>query len=51
VVAGVARLLDGRHRGSGAMAPGEAFDAGDVLTELAEVVDGYEVRRPDPVRS
>ena len=35
VVEGVVRLLDGRHRGPGALAPGEAFDAADVLTALA----------------
>ena len=34
VVEGAVRLLDGRHRGPGAMAPGEAFDAGDVLAAL-----------------
>ncbi|WP_284535337.1 saccharopine dehydrogenase NADP-binding domain-containing protein [Nocardioides sp. T2.26MG-1] len=34
VVEGAARLLDGRHRGAGAAAPGEAFDAADVLTAL-----------------
>jgi len=35
VVEGVARLLDGRHRGPGASAPGQVFDAADVLTALA----------------
>ena len=34
VVEGVVRLLDGRHRGPGAAAPGEAFDAADVLATL-----------------
>jgi short subunit dehydrogenase-like uncharacterized protein len=34
VVEGVARLLEGRYRGAGAMAPGEAFDAADVLAAL-----------------
>lgn len=31
---GVVRLLDGRHRGAGALAPAEAFDAADVLAAL-----------------
>lgn len=44
VVEGVARLLDGRHRGAGALAPGEAFDAGDVLAAL-ERDAGLLVRR------
>ena len=34
VVEGAVRLLDGRHRGPGALAPGEAFDAADVLATL-----------------
>ncbi|CUR60572.1 Saccharopine dehydrogenase [metagenome] len=34
VVEGVARLLDGRHHGAGAAAPGQAFDAVDVLEAL-----------------
>jgi hypothetical protein len=34
VVEGVARLLDGRHHGSGACAPGQVFDAADVLRTL-----------------
>src|SRR3712207_1996515 len=34
VVEGAVRLLDGRHRGAGAAAPGEAFDAADVLASL-----------------
>lgn len=34
VVEGAVRLLDGRHRGPGAAAPGEAFDAADVLATL-----------------
>jgi short subunit dehydrogenase-like uncharacterized protein len=38
VVAGVVRLLDGRRLGSGALAPGAAFDASEVLAEL--VADG-----------
>lgn len=40
------RLLDGRHRGPGAMAPGEAFDAGDVLAALER--QGLTVRRDWP---
>ncbi|GAA4727434.1 saccharopine dehydrogenase NADP-binding domain-containing protein [Nocardioides endophyticus] len=35
VVEGVVRLLDGRHRGPGASAPGQLFDAADVLAALA----------------
>jgi len=35
VVEGAVRLLDGRHRGPGAVAPGEAFEASDVLAALA----------------
>jgi short subunit dehydrogenase-like uncharacterized protein len=35
VVEGVVRLLDGRHRGPGASAPGQVFDAADVLAALA----------------
>jgi hypothetical protein len=34
VVEGAVRLLDGRHRGPGAAAPGEAFDAAGVLAAL-----------------
>jgi short subunit dehydrogenase-like uncharacterized protein len=45
VVEGAIRLLDGRHRGAGAVAPGQAFDAGDVLAALERDVDGLEVRR------
>jgi Saccharopine dehydrogenase NADP binding domain len=40
VVEGVVRLLDGRHRGPGAAAPGEAFDAGEVLAALEQDPDG-----------
>lgn len=36
VVEGAVRLLDGRNRGAGAAAPGEAFDAADLLASLAE---------------
>jgi hypothetical protein len=36
VVEGAARLLDGRYRGPGAVAPGEAFDADDVLAALEQ---------------
>ena len=45
VVEGAARLLDGRHRGPGALAPGEAYDAGDVLAALGRGTDGLAVRR------
>lgn len=45
VVEGVARLLDGRHRGPGAMAPGEAFDADDVLAALERDAVGLVVSR------
>jgi hypothetical protein len=45
VVEGAARLLDGRHRGPGAMAPGEAFDADDVLAVLEGDAAGLVVRR------
>jgi hypothetical protein len=34
VTEGVVRLLDGRHRGPGASAPGQVFDAPDVLAAL-----------------
>jgi hypothetical protein len=34
VVEGAVRLLDGRFRGPGAVAPGEAFDAAEVLAAL-----------------
>jgi short subunit dehydrogenase-like uncharacterized protein len=45
VVEGAVRLLDGQHRGPGAMAPGEAFDAADVLATLERDVDGFTVRQ------
>ena len=48
VVEGAARLLNGRHRGSGAMAPGEAFDADDVLAALERDPNGLAVRRDWP---
>lgn len=35
VSAGIARLLDGRGRSAGAVAPGQAFDSADVLADLA----------------
>jgi short subunit dehydrogenase-like uncharacterized protein len=34
LVEGVTRLLEGRHHGPGALAPGQAFDAADVLAAL-----------------
>lgn len=48
VVEGAVRLLDGRHRGSGAAAPGEAFDADGVLAALEQGPDGLTVRRDWP---
>lgn len=45
IVEGAMRLLDGRHRGSGALAPGEAFDAVDILGALETHVDGFTCRR------
>lgn len=45
IVEGAIRLLDGRHRGPGAVAAGEAFDAEDVLATLERDVDGLTVRR------
>ena len=44
VVEGAVRLLDGRHHGPGAAAPGEAFDAGDVLAALERDSGGPAVR-------
>ncbi|MGB2567709.1 saccharopine dehydrogenase family protein [Micromonospora citrea] len=46
VVEGAVRLLDGRHRGSGSAAPGEAFDAADVLATLERDACAIAVR-PD----
>ncbi|WP_149203573.1 hypothetical protein [Actinotalea subterranea] len=50
------RLLAGQHDATGALAPGQAFDAADVLGALRRDVDGFEVRpgeqttdRPTPV--
>ena len=40
VVEGVARLLDGRSRGHGAAAPGQIFDAPDVLSALTGHAQG-----------
>ncbi|MCC2322255.1 saccharopine dehydrogenase NADP-binding domain-containing protein [Cellulomonas xiejunii] len=45
VVEGAVRLLDGRHHGAGARAPGAAFDAPDVLDALEAGANGFEVRR------
>ena len=45
IVEGTVRLLDGRHSGPGAVAPGEAFDAADVLATLARDVDGFTINR------
>lgn len=48
VVEGAIRLLDGRHHGSGAMAPGQAFDAADVLAALERDIADLVVRRVSP---
>jgi len=48
VVEGAIRLLDGRRHGHGAMAPGEAFDAADVLATLERDIDDLVVRRDWP---
>ena len=45
VCEGVVRLLDGRRRAIGAVAPGEAFDAADVLDALAAHSAGIELER------
>jgi hypothetical protein len=44
VVEGAVRLLDGRYRGTGAAAPGEAFDAADVLATLERDLGAVAVR-------
>lgn len=46
VVEGVERLLDGRSRVVGAVAPGEVFDPADVLASLVREVDGFTVDLP-----
>ncbi|HYF72602.1 MAG TPA: saccharopine dehydrogenase NADP-binding domain-containing protein [Nocardioides sp.] len=46
VVEGVLRLLDGSSRAVGAVAPGEAFDAGAVLASLVREVDGVTMSSP-----
>lgn len=51
VTEGVVRLLDGRHRGPGALAPGQAFDASDVLAALARHPRGLVVSRGNDGRS
>jgi len=45
VVEGAVRLLDGRYRSPGAAAPGQAFDAHDVLAALERDVDSLEVQQ------
>ena len=50
VVEGAVRLLAGQHRGPGAMAPGEAFDAADVLAALERDAEDLEVRRDRSTR-
>ena len=49
VVEGAVRLLDGRHRGPGAMAPGPTFDAADVLATLERDPHGFVVWRDWPL--
>jgi len=44
VVEAVGRILDGRARGSGALAPGEAFDSTDFLRALAPEYLTFELR-------
>jgi hypothetical protein len=44
VVEGVVRLLDGRSHGYGAAAPGQIFDAPDVLSALARHPAGFQTR-------
>lgn len=46
VVEGAARLLDGRFHATGAVAPGEVFDAADLLGSLT-ALRGY--KTPEPV--
>ncbi|MFE6970982.1 saccharopine dehydrogenase NADP-binding domain-containing protein [Isoptericola sp. NPDC057653] len=48
VAEGAARLLDGRHRGPGAAAPAEAFDAVDVLAALERHPAGITTRVAAP---
>lgn len=43
IAEGAVRLLDGRVRARGAVAPGEAFDAADVLSSLAQHVPDFRV--------
>jgi len=45
VVEGAVRLLDGRYRSPGAAAPGQAFDAHEVLAALERDVDSLEVQQ------
>jgi hypothetical protein len=45
VVEGAVRLLEGRHRGPGAMAPGEVFDAADTLAALERDTDDLTVQQ------
>ncbi|MFC7494938.1 MULTISPECIES: saccharopine dehydrogenase family protein [unclassified Nocardioides] len=46
IVEGAARLIDGRRNGSGALAPGQAFAAADVLSSLERTVAGFVVSSP-----
>ncbi len=45
VVEGVVRLLDGRHHGAGAAAPGQAFDAAEMLAALERNAHPFVVHR------
>ena len=45
VVEAALRLADGRHHGPGALAPGQAFDAADLLSALSRLPDTLAVRR------
>ncbi len=45
VVEGAVRLIEGRCRGPGAMAPAEAFDATAVLSATEQSAEGFTVRR------
>lgn len=48
LVEGALRLLEGQHQAAGAVAPGQVFDADDVLAALERDTDGLSVRRDLP---
>lgn len=50
VVEGAVRLLDGRYHRPGAVAPGQVFDAGDILAALERDVDSLVVQQDWPGR-